>query len=125
MNWSVGSREVLWQPPTDVYETAGEFIIRVEIAGVDPDEIEVSMVDRVLTVSGVRRDPEAKVGYHRMEILYGSFQTKVSIPRRVDASRVSAEYRNGFLTVSVPKADAVKVPVNGIDRAARGDPADQ
>ncbi|MGQ9552732.1 MAG: Hsp20/alpha crystallin family protein [Anaerolineae bacterium] len=111
MSWTRGSITTVWEPPTDVYETSCEYVVRVEIAGIACDDVSVSLVDRVLTISGTRRDPEPKVGYHRMEIPYGAFQTKALLPRRVDATRVQAEYRDGFLTITVPKLSPVRVPV--------------
>ena len=113
MSWTTTNRGIVWQPPTDVYETADDFVVRVEVGGIDPDQVEISLVERVLTVSGLRLDPAPKVGYHRMEIFYGPFQTRAVLPRRVDSVRISAEYNEGFLTVVVPKANAIKVKVGG------------
>jgi len=96
----------------DVYETEEDVVIRIEIAGVNPDEVDIALVDRVLTVSGIRHDPAPKVGYHRMEILYGPFQASTALPRRVDPARISAQYRDGFLTVTVPKPSPIRVHVD-------------
>lgn len=113
MAWTTTNRGVVWQPPTDIYETADDLVVRIEVAGIDADQVRISLVDRVLTVSGMRKDPESKVGYHRMEIPYGPFQTSALLPRRVDPSQVRAEYSDGFLTIVIPKASPVRVPVNG------------
>ena len=114
MTWvSASPRGGVWQPPTDVYETRSEMVVRVELAGVRIEDVDVSVSDRLLTISGVRR-PELPedAGYHRMEILYGPFRTTVALPHRVNLSGIAAEYRDGFLTVRIPKAGAVKVPVS-------------
>jgi HSP20 family protein len=113
MTWMSTSRGAVWQPPMDVYETENDVVIRIEIAGVSPDQVDISLADRVLTVSGVRQDPAPKVGYHRMEILYGPFQASTALPRRVDPTHISAQYHDGFLTVTVPKPDPIRVHVDG------------
>lgn len=119
MSWNATSRAV-WQPPTDVYETADEIVVRVEVAGVDPSQVSIHLSDRVLTVSGVRQDAQEKVGYHRMEILHGPFRTRVVLPRRIETAGVQAEYRDGFLLVRVPKASPVRVRVDGAPATSHG-----
>jgi HSP20 family protein len=111
MAWTTTTTGVVWQPPTDVYETAADFVVRIEVGGIDPDQVEISVSDRVVSVTGTRKDPAPKVGYHRMEIFYGPFQTRAILPRRVDASQIQAQYNDGFLTVVVPKASPVRVRV--------------
>ncbi|MHB0878691.1 MAG: Hsp20/alpha crystallin family protein [Anaerolineae bacterium] len=111
MTWTTTTTGVVWQPPTDVYETAADFVVRVEVGGIDPDQVEISLSDRVVSIAGLRKDPAPKVGYHRMEIFYGPFLTRAILPRRVDASHIQAQYRDGFLTVVVPKASPVRVRV--------------
>ena len=112
MAWNAASRAV-WQPPTDVYETEDDIVVRVELAGVDPDQVSIQLAERVLTVSGVRQDDQEKVGYHRMEIAHGPFETRAVLPRRADVRGVQAEYRSGFLLIRVPKSGPVRVRVNG------------
>lgn len=112
MAWNAASRAV-WQPPTDVYETAEDIVVRVELAGVDPSEVNINLSERVLIVSGVRKDDQEKVGYHRMEISHGPFETRAMLPRRADVRGIQAEYRAGFLLVRVPKSGTVHVKVNG------------
>ena len=114
MPWSVGGGAAAWEPPTDVFETADEYVVRVELAGVDPQRLRISLADRVLIVSGFREDQQPKVGYHRMEIHYGPFETRAVLPRRVDPARVRADYREGLLTVTVAKAAVVRVPVGRV-----------
>lgn len=122
MTWTTTKTGVVWQPPTDVYETAADFVVRVEVGGIDPDKVEISLTDRVVSITGTRKDPAPKVGYHRMEIFYGPFQTRAILPRRVDASRIEAQYRDGFLTVVVPKSSPVRVKVeNGENGEAQAE----
>jgi len=110
--WSSTSRGGVWQPPTDVYEAPDAIVVKIEIAGIEPGSVELSLADRVLTVSGVREDLAPKLGYHRMEIPYGRFRSRVVLPRRVDAGKIRAEYENGFLTITVPKVRPVRVQVD-------------
>ena len=107
-------RRCLWCPPTDVYETSDEAVVKVEIAGVNEDDFQISFADDVLTVAGVRQAEEAcQRVYQQMEIWSGPFRTEVKIPWRVDADAIAAEYREGFLVVRLPKADpqAKQVPI--------------
>jgi HSP20 family protein len=115
MTWTTTTTGVVWQPPTDVYETAADFVVRIEVGGIDPDQVEISISDRVVSVTGTRKDPAPKVGYHRMEIFYGPFQTRAILPRRVDPSHIQAQYRDGFLTIVVPKTSPVRVRVGNCD----------
>lgn len=110
MAWK-STRRAVWEPPTDVYETADEVVVRIELAGVHPDDVTITLRDRVLTVSGVRADAEEKLGYHRMEIDHGPFETRATLPRRADLRSVVAEYRAGFLLVRVPKTGPIRLRI--------------
>ncbi len=97
-----------FQPPTDVYETENEVVVRLEIAGVDPDQIELVITDqsRTLTVSGTRTDPAAgqRRKYYNMEIECGNFARRIRLPVPVNDSEAEARYEEGFLVISLPKA---------------------
>jgi HSP20 family protein len=99
------SKESVWRPPTDVYETANEFVIRMEIPGVDPADFKVTLEDHMLIIRGVRRDPtpRGKKQFHEMEITLGPFEKYIEIPREFHIASMEAAYENGFLTVSVAK----------------------
>ncbi len=104
----------LWCPPTDVYETADEAVVKVEIAGVEEDNFQISFVDGVLTVAGARQDKGGgRRAYQQMEIWFGPFRTEVDIPWQVDSDAIEAEYGDGFLVVRLPKAhpQAKQVPI--------------
>jgi len=101
----------IWRPPTDVFETEGAIVVKVEIAGMARDDLSVSLEGRKLTIRGVRRDSSAKLGYQQMEIQYGYFETEVLVPRAIDEEGVEATYQEGFLSVRLPKAPARRVPV--------------
>jgi HSP20 family protein len=114
LRWSQLSQSQTWSPPTDVYETDTSIVVKIEIAGLSPEDFAVSLAQRVLVVRGLRRDPASKLAYQRMEINYGQFQTEVRLPWPVDEnSEIEATYGQGFLTILLPKAPVRQVPVTG------------
>ncbi|MGE5141515.1 MAG: Hsp20/alpha crystallin family protein [Rudaea sp.] len=92
-----------WRPPTDVYETSERVVIKVEIAGMSPDDFQISFSDRILQVRGVRRDQQRKRSYHCLEIQYGEFLSEVYLPGHYAEAAIDAQYENGFLTITLPK----------------------
>lgn len=100
-----------WQPRADVCESADCITVKVEVAGVRPDQIRVSLSpdQRVLTIAGVRdEDPSEmteRVRCYQLEVLYGPFERAVHIPSNVPIDRdgLSASYKDGFLVVIIPK----------------------
>jgi HSP20 family protein len=109
--WLLARQSKVWRPPTDVYETDNQVIVKVEIAGMREEDFNVSLNAQVLLISGVRRDPAEKLAYQQMEILYGEFETEVYIPWTVDEDVINATYQDGFLSVLLPKAVPRRVPV--------------
>jgi HSP20 family protein len=99
------SRWCAWTPPTDVVETATGGFVRVEIAGMDADDFQLSYADGNLTIGGNRRQSLAGAfqGCHQKEIATGEFWYQVAVPWRADPDSIHAEYRDGFLTVSLPR----------------------
>lgn len=107
--WGGGMGVVLmhesWQPPTDVYETSEAIIIVVEIGGVSPDELNIQLDEAVLVIRGRRTRctlPD-QVAIHRLEIARGDFDTHVHLPAAIDREAVTATYRDGLLTITLPK----------------------
>ncbi len=98
------SRPRTWRPPTDVYETDDAIIVKVEIAGMIPEDIQISFVDHLLIVHGMRPDVDAKNSYHCLEIPYGEFDSEVLLSGTFDEDAIDARYENGFLRIVVPKA---------------------
>lgn len=108
-------REV-WHPPTDVYETETAFSVCVEIAGMEESELSVSLTGDELVVCGHRaNDMAGYTAVHRLERHYGDFETAVSLPSAVVADGIEAVYRNGVLTITLPKEQARRINV-GSDR---------
>ena len=98
-------KEYVWRPLTDVYETDTELVIRMDVAGIDPNEVEVSLHGRILTIRGVRHDPvrSGHRHFHKMEINVGAFERNIEVPHHIGVSSVTAQYENGFLVVSMAK----------------------
>lgn len=97
-------RRHFWRPPTDVYETDSHVVIKVEVAGMDEDDFDISYVDRRLIIGGRRKDPVGKLIYQKMEIHYGEFRTEVRVGWALDEADIEAVYEQGFLFVMLPKA---------------------
>jgi HSP20 family protein len=99
-----------FSPALDVEEDEDGFVLHVELPSVDPKDVEVSLEENVLTIAGERRfyDGKQTEDFRRIERSFGRFHRAVRLPDRVDGQRVEANYRDGVLTVSVPKAEEAK-----------------
>jgi len=109
VSWHV--RANVWSPPTDVYETEKAYVARVEIAGMREDDFEVLVEGNTLLISGLRPDFTERRAYQQMEIRFGKFSTSVSLPGPINMEQARAEYKDGFLTVTIPKATPNQVKV--------------
>jgi HSP20 family protein len=109
IGWRVRSHG--WSPPTDVYETADSYVARVEVAGMREEDFEVAFEKDHLIISGLRSDLAERRAYHQMEIQFGKFTTVVGVPIPVDVENARAEYKDGFLTVTLPKSKPSQVEV--------------
>ena len=101
LSWHV--RSTTWSPPTDVYETEDDCVIKVEIAGMRDEDFEVALENNILLIRGNRPDLNQRRAYHQMEIRSGKFELAVEIPVVVDIEKAKAEYKDGFLVVILPK----------------------
>ena len=110
MRWGF-HHEAVWRPPTDVYETGDNAVVIVEIAGLREHEFDIALSGRTLVISGERSDPAEKLTYQQMEIRYGKFRTQVYLPWALDSGHIEATYEAGFLKVVLPKARALRIPV--------------
>jgi HSP20 family protein len=100
-----------WIPPVDIYENdRHEIVIKAEMPGLKKEEIDVRVENNTLTLRGERRkESEVKdEQYHRVERIFGSFSRSFSLPSTVDAGHVSADYRDGVLTVILPTREEAK-----------------
>ncbi|TAH52448.1 MAG: Hsp20/alpha crystallin family protein [Chloroflexota bacterium] len=98
-----GQLPSLWRPPTDVYETQENVVILIEVAGMDSDKIQVEFGDKILRVSGRRSDQHLRAACHCLEVQYGDFASEVYLPGQYDVDAIDAEYKDGFLTITLPK----------------------
>jgi HSP20 family protein len=95
-----------WSPNTDVYETPESLVVRMEMAGINKEDLEITLNDRLLLVRGHRKDPcrQRRCSFRQMEIDYGCFERRIVIPRSVDGNRARAQFDNGFLHIELPKS---------------------
>lgn len=103
-----GGALAAWSPTLDVDEDEKNITVRAELPGLDPNEIDLTVNGRVLTVSGEKKEETERQekGYRYSERRFGSFRRSVELPAEVDANAVGAEYRKGVLTVTLPKTAA-------------------
>lgn len=109
VSWQVRSN--VWSPPTDEYETEIAYVVRVEIAGMREEDFEVLLENDTLLISGSRSDFPDRRAYQQMEIRFGKFATSVNILGPVDVDQAHAEYKDGFLTIVLPKATPNQIKV--------------
>jgi HSP20 family protein len=101
-----------WAPAIDAVTKDGDVVIRAELPGVKQEEVDITLHDNVLTISGERRveEEEERGGYHIRERRYGSFRRSVSLPEGIDESKISARYEDGVLEVTVQGAAVAREP---------------
>lgn len=99
-----------WMPLVDIVEDAKEYLIKAELPEVRKDEVKVTVENGVLTISGERRyeKEEKDKRYHRVERAYGSFARSFGMPEDADDSKVSAEFKDGVLTVHLAKSEKAR-----------------
>ena len=99
-----------WTPSVDIFETENELILKADLPEVKLEDIEVRVENQTLSLKGERKfeKDESTRGYHRIERNYGTFVRSFTVPASVDAERVAAEYKDGVLTVKLPKKEAAK-----------------
>jgi HSP20 family protein len=99
-----------WAPSMDVAETKEALVVKLEVPGLDPKEIQLELQENLLTVKGEKKQEkeEKDERYHRVERTYGAFARTVRLPVAVDGSKVTATFKNGLLTVTLPKTLAAK-----------------
>lgn len=99
-----------WVPPVDIKETENELIFKADVPDVEMKDIDVRMENGTLTIRGERKFEEKKDGggWHRLERSYGSFERVFTVPETVDPEGVRADYKNGTLTITLPKKEVAK-----------------
>lgn len=99
-----------WVPSLDVSETKSDIIVKLEIPGMDPKDLDLSLSDGTLTIKGEkkREHEEKDENYHCIERSYGSFVRSIPLPKEVKHDKVSASYKNGVLKVVLPKSEEAR-----------------
>jgi HSP20 family protein len=99
-----------WTPSVDISETEGEYQITAEIPDVKKEDVKVTLEDGVLTIQGERRQEKEEKGkkYHRIERSYGTFVRSFTLPDLIDDEKVKAEFKDGILSLSLPKSEKAK-----------------
>jgi HSP20 family protein len=99
-----------WVPAVDIYEEKDRFVVRADVPGVDPNDIEINMENGVLSVSGERSNEDRSEfeGVSRVERISGRFLRRFTLPETADAEAIKAKCRNGILEISIPKQAVVQ-----------------
>jgi HSP20 family protein len=102
----------MWAPPVDVRETKDDIRVQVELPGLDPENVDVQLENGVLRISGDKKqsleEGAEEGGYHLIERRYGRFERSFQVPASVDASKVTAKFEHGVLTIHLPKVETAK-----------------
>jgi HSP20 family protein len=114
--WDELSAASDWMPSLDLSETKDALVLKMEVPGMDPKDIQIALQENLLTVKGEKKQEKEDKDehYHRVERSYGAFARTVRLPVAVDAQKVSASFKNGLLVVTLPKttgAKGVTIPV--------------
>jgi HSP20 family protein len=106
-DWALGGT---WAPAVDIFEREGQIVLKAELPGVDPKDVQIHVENNVLTLSGERKfDNEVKKeSYHRVERSYGAFTRSFHLPNTVDVGNIKADYKDGVLNVALPKREEAK-----------------
>ena len=96
----------LWYPAADVYQTPDGWLVKVELAGVSPEDIEIDIQGNVLYIAGCRKDRScaAGVSYQQMEITYSSFEKTLNFPGSIEGATIEHEFENGLLIINLKKS---------------------
>jgi HSP20 family protein len=99
-----------WVPALDIYETKDTFVVTVELPGLDPADVDVSVEDSTLTIRGERKFYQEvdEDSFHRVERRYGAFARSLALPQTANAEKIEASFDRGVLSIEVPKAEEAK-----------------
>lgn len=99
-----------WAPSVDIFEHEGNLVLRAELPGIEPKDVDVRVENNVLTLRGERKfESEVKrEKYHRVERAYGTFSRSFTLPSVVDTEKIKAEYKDGVLQVTLPQREESK-----------------
>jgi HSP20 family protein len=102
--------EYIWAPAIEMFEKNNNYILRLEIPGVRPEDVDITLTGETLTVKGERKAPEdiQDEAYQVCEMCYGSFTRSISLPEPVDSANIKATFENGILDIRIPKAEEAR-----------------
>ncbi len=105
--WTLGGS---WAPAVDIYEQEGDIVLKAELPGIDPKDVDIRVENNVLSLRGQRKfeSDVKKESYHRVERAYGNFARSFTLPNLVDTEKIKAEYRDGVLSLTLPKKEEAK-----------------
>ncbi len=100
----------VWMPLTDIYEDNDNYYLKVDLPGMKKDDVKISYADGTLSISGERAEEKQSkdAQFHRIERSYGKFFRSFNIPKEIKEDKISAEFKDGQLTITIPKAEEVK-----------------
>ncbi len=106
-DWGLGGT---WAPPVDIYEHNGNIVLKAELPGVDPKDVDVRLENNVLTLRGERKfgSEVTREDYHRVERSYGGFSRSFTLPSVVDQQHIKADFKDGVLQVTLPQREEAK-----------------
>jgi len=111
-NWKLYTQNQRWNPPTDVFETDEQIIIRIEIAGMEENDFDITFDKNIFSVLGSRSDPFRSVKvFHQMEVNFGDFFTGIEINIPLEIDNAEAKYNNGFLIIYINKASPKSIKI--------------
>jgi HSP20 family protein len=107
---SPGPMERVWAPAVDMYETKDAVVVSAELPGLNEKDVHVSITGDLLTIQGERQwaDEARDASHYRQERWFGKFERVLSLPIPVETGQIKATYRDGVLTVKLPKSEGVK-----------------
>jgi HSP20 family protein len=99
-----------WSPAADIAERENDYVVKVELPGVNKEDVRITLEDDTLTIRGEKKqEKETKdAGYRRLERSYGSFERSFALPTSVKVDNIDAAYKEGVLTITLPKAEDAK-----------------
>jgi len=112
-NWKVSNRAYSWSPPTDIYETQGMLVIKIEIAGMRQSDILINIEKNILSISGTRKEIVEPRSYHQIEVRFGDFKSVIELPDGLDLENTKADYEDGFLSIFIQFTKPKKIKIQG------------
>lgn len=103
-------KDSIWSPRADIIEEKENYTLQIDLPGIEPDQVKISFKDDKLSISGERKAEEKteEKNFHRIERSYGKFFRAFELPEMIQAEKISANFKNGLLLVTIPKIEEVK-----------------